>query len=253
MIDVEGLAAELFEAEQRATSVPLLSARYPEMDRPTARRIARANDALSRRHDGDLVGWKLGWTSAAMREALGIDQPNWGSVWGRHVLDDAAPIARFVHPKVEPELVYRPDRKLAGQPTAEDVAAAPGAWALGLEVVDPRFPSFDFTALDNTADNSSRAGIRTGAFVPLAAERLDRISVTFAHGDAVRSGCSDQTMGSPAAAVAWLVARLDEEGSSLEAGQLVYTGGLTAPFNAVSGSTFELRSDELGEIGLRFD
>ena len=43
---------------------------------------------------------------------------------------------------------------------------AGGEWALGIEVVDPRFPSFAFQALDNTADNSSSAAVAIGGFPP---------------------------------------------------------------------------------------
>lgn len=38
-------------------------------------------------------------------------------------------------------------------------------------------------------------------------------------------------MGSPVDAVHWLVGALAEEGQQLRAGQIVFTGGLTAPFD----------------------
>jgi 2-keto-4-pentenoate hydratase len=53
-------------------------------------------------------------------------------------------------------------------------------------------------------------------------------------------------MGSPAAAVAWLVGRLDEEGERLEPGDLVYTGGLAAPFDVLPGHRYTVASPELG-------
>src|SRR5688572_16806283 len=46
----------------------------PTLDWADARLIAQQRDAI-RRDEGDTpIGYKLGWTSAAMREALGIDR-----------------------------------------------------------------------------------------------------------------------------------------------------------------------------------
>ena len=252
MIDPVAIASSLWTAEQTATPVPFLTRQHPSLDRPTARKIARANDALLREEFGEPIGWKLGWTSAAMRDALGVEQPNWGTLWPRHVVDATTPLHRFIHPKIEPELVYRPATDLRGRPSADDVAAAGGEWALGLEIVDPRFPSFEFDALDNTADNSSRAGVRIGAFARLDPAGLPGLEVVFSDGVTTRTGRGEQAMGSPYEAVAWLVAELDNEGQQVTAGQFVFTGGLTAPFDAAVGATFSLRSADLPPVGLTF-
>jgi 2-keto-4-pentenoate hydratase len=242
----ERLAAELRTAEIERRGVELPTGRFDGFSWADARATARARDAL-RRADGDArVGYKLGWTSAPMREALGIDQPNWGTLWESQRLPERVRPDRFIHAKVEPEIVYVAGTALTGRIDADDVLAAAAGWAVGLEVVDPRFPSFQFDWLDNTADNSSAAGIRTGEIAtPDGDPAAWRIELT--DGEVVRDGIGSAAMGSPAAAVAWLVGRLDEEDARLESGDLVYTGGLAAPFDVMPGHRYAVASPQLGE------
>ncbi len=51
---------------------------------------------------------------------------------------------------------------------ADDVIRAAASWSIGIEVVNPRWSSYEFTWLDNTADNSSAAAIAIGDRVPFA-------------------------------------------------------------------------------------
>jgi 2-keto-4-pentenoate hydratase len=247
------LAAELRTAENERRGVALPTDRFPELDWAAARATARARDQL-RLADGDrLIGYKLGWTSAAMREALGIDQPNWGTLWASQILGPTMDLDTMIHPKVEPEFVYVAGAPLAGDVTNQNVIDACAGWAVGLEVVDPRFPSFDFRWLDNTADNSSAAGIRTSRYVPvdrLAGADAARFALPFTDGTESRTGVGDRAMGSPLEAVGWLVRELAGEGERLEAGHIVYTGGITAPFDLTAGLVYTASCGQLGSVTL---
>lgn len=246
------VAAELATAERRRVGVPLLTDRWPDLDFADARAVARARDEQRRASGDRRVGYKLGWTSDAMREALGIDHPNWGTLWRSQERPDGGVLAtdELLHPKVEPEIVYQAGRDLAGtEVDAATVAEAAAGWAIGLEIVDPRFPDYGFRWLDNTADNSS-----AGRFVVSAAvARLDdpaTVAVVFDDGETELSGTGERAMGSPAEAVAWLVRSLAAEGAGLAAGEIVLTGGLTAPLDVVPGRRYRLRAPAVGlEVG----
>ncbi len=253
-IDHARIAAELIAAADRLSPVGLLTERHPELVWEDARRIARASDRLRLDRGERQIGWKLGWTSAVMREALGVDRPNWGTLWATQELGPIVPRTAFIHPKIEPELVWRAPVGLSGDDvTAEDVAACGGTWALGLEVVDPRFPSFEFDALDNTADNSSSAGIRLGPFVSLDDDPAS-VTVAFAIGsEPPRVGAASEAMGSPLEAVAWLVRSLADEGLGVRAGDIVFTGGLARPVDGAAGVSLRLSGPApLGVVDLAF-
>ena len=243
---VEDLARDLERAEALNRPIPLFTERIPRFDAVTARAVARARDGLRVRAGDRRVGWKLGWTSAAMREALGVDRPNWGSLWESQRVEGALDPRLMIHPKVEPELVFRARSDLWGRVEPEEVR---GEWALGLEVVDPRFPDYEFDWLDNTADNSSAAAVVTGPFSELAVDPAE-VEVVFTDGGSERRGLGAAAMGSPREAVAWLVRSLAGEGEGLMEGEIVYTGGLAAPFDVECGHTYEVRSAELGRVVL---
>ncbi len=224
------LAAALRTAERERHGIEFPSERAERegwtLDWDVARTVAVERDAL-RVADGETqVGWKLGWTSAAMREALGIERPNWGTLWDSQVVEAGEPIdlGALIHPKVEPEFVWRG-----------------GRWHVGLEIVDPRFPSFGFGWLDNTLDNSSAARVVVGDAVPTGVDLTAEVRFEEWEGDElvdVHVGSGAQVMGHPERAVAWLRDQLSGEGLALGDDDLVFTGGLAAPFDLVAGRRY---------------
>ena len=68
-------------------------------------------------------------------------------------------------------------------------------WALGLEIVDPRYGTYDFDWLDNTADNSSCARIAVGPFNPRP--DAETVGITFSDSRSTRHGDSSDALGGP--------------------------------------------------------
>ncbi len=248
-IDPVALARELRDSECGGDATALFTARFDGFDWADARSVARARDELRLAEGDRLIGYKLGWTSAPMREALGIDRPNWGSLWASQVIAHTASAGGFRHAKVEPELVFRAAATIGAGATGSDISHGAGSWALGLEFVDPRFPGYEFDWLDNTADNSSCAAIVVGDFVEIDADPA-AIEILVDDGAERRAGLGASAMGSPAAAVAWLASSLADEGARICAGDLVFTGGLAAPYDVRSGRTYSLTSSLLPPVRL---
>ena len=71
------------------------------------------------------------------------------------------------------------------------------------------------------------------------------MTVEFSDGDETRVGVGANAMGDPYEAVAWLARSLRAEGTELLAGQIVFTGGLTAPFDLCDTVSYRLRSPDL--------
>jgi len=232
-------AQELAEAERTRCPVDLFTTRFPGFSWADARAIARVRDQLRLGAGDECIGYKLGWTSEAMRQALGISQPNWGTLWRSQLVGSELELSDLVNAKLEPELVYQ-----VGPSPAE------GRWALGLEVVDPRFGGYHFDWLDNTADNSSCSRVTIGNFVDqTSASRPDTfdpaaVAIRFTDGVETHHGLGSSVMGSPASAVEWLSTSLTEEGMSLDVGHIVFTGGLAPPFDVTPGTTYRVEADD---------
>ncbi len=248
-MDISTAADRLEQARSTNSGLPLFSREPGGLSAEEAWAIAAEVDRRRLERGRHRTGYKLGWTSDAMREALGIDTPNFGSLWDDMVTDTTLAVSRLRHPKAEPEFAFIADRALSGsQVDAADVQRA-GRWAVALEVVDPRWESYEFTWLDNTADGSSAAAYAVGTFVAAEVAPED-LTLTMAWRGEQRSGDGRAAMGSPAEAVAYLVRELAQRGARLEAGMVVLTGGITAPIDLEPGLEIELSSPQLGSCSL---
>ena len=110
-----------------------------------------------------VVGWKLGYTSLAMRAQMGIEHPNFGPLTDAMLLGhDEAVSTSLLQPRVEPEIGLRFARSLSGTVSLDDVLSAVDKAFACLEVVDSVYPDYRFRLEDNTADGSSAAQVAVG-------------------------------------------------------------------------------------------
>ncbi|ABM95081.1 2-keto-4-pentenoate hydratase [Methylibium petroleiphilum] len=252
---LDDCSARLWAAEVACTPTALLSSSHPELDVSDAYAIQAAT---LRRRGMPAVGFKLGYTSAAMRAQMNIDQPNFGVLTEAHRLGvDGHTIdrGRLIHPRVEPEIALRLGRELAG--AGHDRASVSrhlDAVMPALEVVDTRYPDYRFTLVDNIADNSSSAGFVTGPALPWQ-EGFDLGAVEVElriDGQTVDRGRGADAMGDPLLALAWLAGFLAERGLAVPAGAVVLTGGLTRAQPAERGQFVEAGFGWLGRVQARF-
>lgn len=252
---IDDCVVRLWEAETSCTPTALLSAAHPGLDERDAYAIQAAT---LRRRGVPPIGFKLGYTSAAMRAQMGIAHPNFGVLTAMHHLGlegRAIDCARLIHPRVEPEIALRLGRELAG--SGHDRASVSrhlDAVLPALEVVDTRYPDYHFTLVDNIADNSSSAGFVTGT--PIAWQDgfdLGSIEVELkVDGRTLDRGRGADAMGDPLLTLAWLAGFLAERGQAVPAGSVVLTGGLTRAQPAERGQTFEATFGWLGAAQARF-
>ncbi len=125
------------------------------------------DETLRRRLDrGErLVGVKLGLTSRAKQQRMGMAAPLTAWLTDAMVLPAGAavPRDRLIHPRAEPEIVFVMRDRLAGPGvTAATALAAVGAVYGGVEVIDSRYRDFRFTLPDVVADNASSGCFVTG-------------------------------------------------------------------------------------------
>ncbi|MFE7402517.1 2-keto-4-pentenoate hydratase [Streptomyces sp. NPDC057557] len=253
---IAATASALLAAEYEQVPIDALTVRRPELPLETAYRVQRA--AVARRISGGarVVGHKAGVTSQAMREQMGVDEPDSGVLLDDMVLPTGSTMARSVlmQPRVEAEIAFRLGCDLAGPSVGVDEArAAVEKVFLALEVIDTRFTSWRITVADSIADNASCARMVTGPMVPfssdmdLAAEPL----VVSVDGTAVATGEGRAVLGDPLRALTWLAGRLHRVGDELRAGQLVLAGAVHASLPLEPRSTVRARSPHLPPVELR--
>ena len=236
-------------ARRNREAIPQLSDSMP-LDLSTAYELQREQRA----DFGEPVGWKLGVTSRAKQQQVGVDAPIYGFLSTDHVLDVGEPLdtTQHISPRCEPEVVFVMGRDLAGEHvTATEVLAATAGVAAGIEVLDSRYTDYRFTMPDVVADNASAGRFVVGAPVPLDGIDLRLVGVVLEHdGDVVATASGAASLGHPASAVAWLVRCLASSGEGLRAGDVVLSGGLTAAVPVTAGDVVVVTIDRIGSVEL---
>ncbi len=248
----------LYDAQSSRVPIAPLTQTYPKLDAPQAYTVQRTNLARRISQGAVLRGRKIGLTSAAMQELLGVDEPDFGYVIDSMVLADgvAVPVTAFCAPRVEPEVVFRMRDPLRGPGvTVADVMAATEAVAPALEIVDSRIVDWRITLADTIADNASSGAVVLGDWVPLhqAPSLPDTTATLFVNDLTVATGAGTAVMGDPAAAVAWLANALAKYDTTIEAGEFVMSGSYTTASFVVAGNRAAATVSGIGSVGVIFE
>jgi 2-keto-4-pentenoate hydratase len=249
-MDARALADRLTAARTTRTAIPQLSDDVPGLDLETGYAVQR----LLRDGRGPLVGWKLGVTSRAKQQQVGVDSPIYGFLAADHVLDLGEPLdtAQHISPRCEPEIVFVMARDLTGaHVSATEVLAATAGVAVGIAVLDSRYTDYRFAMPAVVADNASAGRYVVGAPVPAQGIDLRLVGVVLEHnGEVVATASGAASLGHPAAAVAWLVRSLASSGEGLRAGEVILSGGLTAAVPVSPGDVVVATVDRIGSVEL---
>lgn len=251
-------AALLLEAERSTTPIAPLSGRGTDFDVHMAYETQRIG-IQERLRNGDRVrGRKVGLTSAALQQMVGVDEPDYGVVLESTVFesDETIALAEMIQPRVEAEIAFVLERPLRGPGVRPVDVLAATRWVLpSLEIIDSRIADWKIGLVDTVADNAScgRVVLGTSATRPEGFDlRLLGMAV-YRNGVLFNTGAGAAALGHPAAALAWLVNKLGELGETIEAGELLMPGALAAPVMDVGpGDVVTAEFDRLGSVTARF-
>ena len=236
---------ELYSALRARRTVTPLIEQDPALTIDDAYAISL--DFLSRRvRDGEkIVGKKIGVTSKAVQDMLGVHQPDFGFLTDAMFVEGVIDIdaKALIAPRAEAEIAFILKDGLNGPGvTAADVLAATESIAPCFEIVDSRITDWKIGIIDTVADNAS-----CGVYV-LGEQRLDprgldlpnlHVAVS-KNGAPLSEGYGHAVQGDPAQAVAWLANTLGAYGVTLDAGDVILSGSLVPLAPAQKGDCFEM-------------
>jgi 2-keto-4-pentenoate hydratase len=254
---VARIAEALVAAAARRAPIEPLSDAYPGMTPLDAYAIQERITGQRRASGERLVGWKLGLTSVAMQQQLGVDQPDYAPLLSGHVVepDGEVAVSELIAPRAEAEIAFILRAPLQGPGvTTADVAEATEAVAAAIEVIDSRIVGWRIKLADTIADMASSARIVVSEQrVPLAGLDLGPLRVRLdRNGEPAAEGLGAAVLGDPLAAVAWAANTLGPLGVTLEAGHVVMPGAMHASIPVAAGDTIRATFDRLGPVGVRF-
>jgi 2-keto-4-pentenoate hydratase len=226
-----------------------IAAAYRVQEHFNAERVARG---------ARVVGRKIGATSAAVQQQLGVDQPDFGVLFDDMAFAHAAtiPMSRLIQPKVEAEVAFVLVEDLDDGPLDDArIRAAIGEVRAALEIVDSRITGWDITFGDTVADNAS-SGLYVLGEQHCTLAQVEPVDVTMTmtiDGSVASTGSGAACLGDPLHAVAWLAHQARRFGEPLRAGQVVLSGALGPMRPAPHGAEVTARISGLGEVTARFN
>ncbi|WP_375488123.1 2-keto-4-pentenoate hydratase [uncultured Mycobacterium sp.] len=254
----EALAADLAQAERSRQPIPPLTAAHPQIDVVDAYEIQLINIRQRLAEGARVLGHKVGLSSLAMQQMMGVDEPDYGHLLDEMQVFEDTPVqaAKYLYPRVEVEVGFILAADLPGaECTEDDVLEATAAFAPAIELIDTRITDWKIALCDTIADNASSAGFVLGeARVSPADLDITGIeAVLTRNGEVVTKGRSDAVLGNPVTAVAWLARKVESFGVRLKAGDIVLPGSCTRAIDVRPGDDFVAEFDGLGSVRLSFE
>jgi 2-oxo-3-hexenedioate decarboxylase/2-keto-4-pentenoate hydratase len=189
-----------------------------------------------------VVGRKIGLTSEAVQQQIGVDQPDFGFLFDDMTFHDGdlVPASTVLQPRAEAEVAFVLGEDLVdGDLDDAQIRAAIDYAVVAIEICGSRIAGWDISFNDTVADNAS-----AGAYV-LGSQRrkladFDAAAATMSmtvDGTEVSTGSGAACLGDPVNAVAWLARQARELGEPLRRGQLVLSGAL-GPMRPIEAGNF---------------
>lgn len=249
---IQKLAQLVDDAAKNAAPIPQLSLEQPDLTVEQAYDVQRASMARRFARGDGLVGMKMGLTSHAKMQQVGVHEPIYGHLTAsmKRGSGDAVQMSEQIHPRIEPEIAFVLGRDLRGPTTALEALDAVEWVVAALEVIDSRYKDFKFSLADVVADNASS----TRFFVGETRRRPDELDlgnlgmVMHCDGAVVEAGSSSAILDHPARSLAALANMLAKRGEFLQAGQIVLAGGATAAMHLKAGQHIRLEVQDLGHV-----
>ncbi|WP_137699859.1 2-oxo-hept-4-ene-1,7-dioate hydratase [Marimonas lutisalis] len=260
--EIAKAAHALFEAEETGTQTGLLSVAHPGITMDDAYAIQSALIDKKIAAGRSVIGWKIGLTSRAMQQALGITTPDSGVL-----LDDMAfangatiPAGRFIQPRIEAEIAFVMKAPLRGAATREEILAATDYVAPAIEILDTRILRADPATgqprkiFDTIADNAANAGIvlGDGRFDPATENLRWAGAIVSANGTVEETGLGAGVLGDPVMGIVWLAERMTQYGQSIEPGQVILSGSFIRPLECPPGTEIDADFGPWGHVTCHF-
>jgi 2-keto-4-pentenoate hydratase len=193
---------------------------YAVQDRVAEMRVQRGEE---------VIGYKVGCTSEAIRSQFGLSEPISGRLFSPHVHKEGTEINRndYVNCAIEPEMVLTMGVDLYGMGLPRDqLIDAIECVSAGIEIHNFHFWFAPPTSQELICSGGIHAGLIVGK-TKVSPEQLSFEHELFSvrkNGELITQAPASQIIGGPIDSLRWLVDSLTSRGSCLKKGNLVIPG-----------------------------
>lgn len=253
---IQAAAEALRNARATCTPIDPISSRFGIYGLEAAYAVSEANTTTLTDAGRRIVGKKIGLTSIAVQQQLGVDQPDFGVLFDdmEYLDGDEIPMSRLLQPKIEAEVAFVVGRDIDDEAPSYGRVLSSLAYALpALEIVDSAISDWRITLEDTVADNAS-CGLYVLGHQPVAIGQLsfDELGMSLTrHGKIVSTGSGSACLGHPLRAVYWLACTMGCRGQKLRAGDVILSGALGPMVPLGQADAIHAQIGALGSVSCR--
>jgi 2-keto-4-pentenoate hydratase len=249
-------ATALRQARASRRPIPQVSTTFDLQGLETAYAVAEINTRERLESGARVVGKKIGLTSKAVQQQLGVDQPDFGVLFSdmEFLSGQEIPTERLIQPKVEAEVAFVVGRDCGGdKPSWGEFLQAIAFAVPALEIVDSAIEGWKITLFDTVADNASSALYVLGDQpVALGTVMLGELGMEMSkNGQPVSMGNGAACLGHPLRSAYWLACTMAARGQPLRAGEVILSGALGPMVPVQAGDLVQARIGALGAVSCR--
>ena len=228
-MNIEQIAKTLDTAAKNAQSVPQISLSTPITE---AEAYAIQKASIERRYarEEKPIGLKMGFTSQAKMEQMGVHDMIWGRLTSEMLYPNMGelPLKNFIHPRAEPEICFQIKREINSAVPLSEIKNYVSGVAAAIEIIDSRYENFKFSLEDVIADNCSSAALVVGDWFspnfPIDDLKIDLLIDE----EVVASGSSAAILGNPWASLVAAARLATQYGEIIPAGSIIMAGAATS-------------------------
>ena len=204
-----------------------------------------------------VVGYKVGCTSTAIRRQFGLTEPICGRVMAPHVFygDTVLNWDDYICCAVEPEFVLHIGKDLCNKvEDDQQLVEAIEFVSPGIELHNYKFWFGQPTLQELVASNGIHAGLVVGTqkVRPVGLDlNLEGVEL-FRNGELAACGIGAEILGGPLKSLRWLANNLIDRGEHLKAGQIVIPGSAVELVTVQPGDRIAARFTHLGSVEAEF-
>lgn len=249
------VADSIIQGRKAATAIGPISADFPQLTIDDAYQIQSIVNQHRLDEGGRVVGYKIGLTSEAVQQQLGVDQPDYGVLFSDMEVLSGQPVdcSGLIAPKAEGEIGFCFKEDLDKENlTFMELLSAIDYFFPVIEIVDSVVADWKIGIVDTIADNASSALYMPGKriFSPQGVD-FEALQVAIhSNNECVASGRGSACLGSPLLSAYWLAKKLIELGTPIRKGQIVLSGALAPMVSLIPGQQYSFRFEGLDEISL---
>jgi len=172
------------------------------------------------------TGIKMGFTSKAKMEQMGIHDLIWGRLTDKMKIENEGilTLSSYIHPRAEPEIAFLLNDTVLDELTVDSVKTKVKSLAIAIEVIDSRYENFKFSLEDVIADNCSSTGYALGKWLPNIQDLKIGLSI---NGEYVQEGNSNAILGNPWESLVAALRLAKENGEILGNDAIILAGAAT--------------------------